>query len=139
MCAYEAHWLFYDFVAGLSVSAVLVPAGMAYAEAAGLPAVNGLYASFAAMLAYAIFGPSRLLVVGPDSALVALIAASIVSLSQGDPHRAVMAASALAVLAGAICLVVGLLKLGFVSELLRVEGLTELDDRGRVAASDDGR
>ncbi|SAK85771.1 sulfate transporter [Caballeronia catudaia] len=116
--AYEPRWLFHDFVAGLSVSAVLVPAGMAYAEAAGLPAVNGLYASFAAMLAYAVFGPSRLLVVGPDSALVALIAASIVSLSQGDPHRALLTANALAVLAGAICLVVGLLKLGFVSELL---------------------
>jgi high affinity sulfate transporter 1 len=116
--AYEPRWLIHDSIAGLTLSAVLVPAGMAYAEAAGLPAVNGLYASFAAMLAYAVFGPSRLLVIGPDSALVALIAASIVSLSQGDAHRALVAASALAVLAGAICLVIGLLKLGFVTELL---------------------
>lgn len=116
--AYKSQWLAHDLIAGLSVSAVLVPAGMAYAEAAGLPAVNGLYASFAAMLAYAVFGPSRFLVVGPDSALVALIAASVMPLSQGDPHRAIVAAGALAVMAGAICLVVGLLKLGFVTELL---------------------
>jgi hypothetical protein len=86
--AYKARWLMHDLVAGLSVSAVLVPACMAYAEAADLPAVNGLYASFAAMLVYATFGPSRFLIVGPDSALVALIAASVMPLSQGDPHRA---------------------------------------------------
>ncbi|CAL8481622.1 SulP family inorganic anion transporter [Caballeronia sp. S22] len=116
--AYKARWLMHDLVAGLSVSAVLVPAGMAYAEAAGVPAVNGLYTSFAAMLAYAIFGPSRFLVVGPDSALVALIAASILPLSQGDPQRALVAAGALALLVGAFCLAIGLLKLGFVTELL---------------------
>ena len=116
--AYRAQWLGHDFIAGLSLSAVLVPAGMAYAEAAGLPAVHGLYASFAAMLAYAVFGPSRYLVIGPDSALVALIVASVVPLSGGDPHRAMVAAGALALLAGGICIVVGVLKLGFVSELL---------------------
>ncbi|BAO92632.1 sulfate transporter (plasmid) [Caballeronia cordobensis] len=62
--AYEPRWLVHDFIGGLSLSAVLVPAGMAYAEAAGLPAVNGLYASAAAMLVYALFGPSRFLVIG---------------------------------------------------------------------------
>ena len=68
---YRLSWLPNDLAAGVALSAVLVPSGMAYAEAAGLPAVNGLYASFAAMLVYAFFGPSRLLVMGPDSALVA--------------------------------------------------------------------
>ncbi|MPW19636.1 hypothetical protein GCT13_22720 [Paraburkholderia sp. CNPSo 3157] len=63
---HEARWLPHDVVAGVTLSAVLVPAGMAYAEAAGLPAANGLYASFAASLAYAVFGHRRILVLGPD-------------------------------------------------------------------------
>jgi MFS superfamily sulfate permease-like transporter len=70
---YQLGWLPQDAVAGMTLSAVLVPAGMAYAEAAGMPVVSGLYSSFAALLAYAVFGPSRILVLGPDSALVALI------------------------------------------------------------------
>ncbi|RKU04692.1 sodium-independent anion transporter [Burkholderia sp. Nafp2/4-1b] len=115
---YRLPWLPHDLFAGVTLSAVLVPAGMAYAEAAGLPAVNGLYASFAAMLAYALFGPSRILVLGPDSALVALIAASIVPLARGNATHALALAGALAVLAGAICIAVGTLRLGFVTELL---------------------
>src|SRR5438445_216212 len=97
---------------------VLVPAGMAYAEAAGLPVVSGLYASLAALLAYALFGPSRILVLGPDSALVALIAASVAPLAHGNTEHAIALAGGLALLSGAICLVVGMLKLGFVTELL---------------------
>ncbi|MEX3791409.1 SulP family inorganic anion transporter [Paraburkholderia sp. BR14374] len=115
---YSLSSLPHDLVAGVTLSAVLVPAGMAYAEVARLPAVNGLYASFAAMLAYALFGPSRILVLGPDSALVALIAASIMPLAQGDAAHALALAGALAILAGAICIVVGALRLGFVTELL---------------------
>jgi len=115
---YQPGWLPHDLVAGLTLSAVLIPAGMAYAEAAGLHAVNGLYASFAAMLAYALFGPSRLLVLGPDSALVALIAASIVPLAHGDAAHALAAAGALALMAGVVCIAVGALRLGFVTELL---------------------
>ncbi|SEJ41750.1 SulP family inorganic anion transporter [Paraburkholderia diazotrophica] len=116
--SYEARWLPHDIVAGVTLSAVLVPAGMAYAEVAGVPAVNGLYASFAALLAYAVFGPSRILVLGPDSALVALIAASVMPLAHGDANHALAAAAALAIVAGAACVVVGMLKLGFVTELL---------------------
>jgi len=115
---YQWSWLPHDLLAGVTLSAVLVPAGMAYANAAGLPAVSGLYASFAAMLAYALFGPSRILVLGPDSALVALIAASIVPLAHGDAARGLALAGALAILAGAICIAVGALRLGFVTELL---------------------
>ncbi|WP_198390880.1 SulP family inorganic anion transporter, partial [Burkholderia ubonensis] len=115
---YRLHWLPHDLLAGVTLSAVLVPAGMAYANAAGLPAVNGLYASLAALLAYALFGPSRILVLGPDSALVALIAASIAPLAHGDAAHALAVAGALAILAGAICIAVGVLRLGFVTELL---------------------
>ncbi|WP_175822037.1 SulP family inorganic anion transporter [Burkholderia sp. BCC0419] len=115
---YQWPWLPHDLLAGVTLSTVLVPAGMAYAQAAGLPAVNGLYASFAAMLAYALFGPSRILVLGPDSALVALIAASIMPLAHGDATHALALAGALAILTGAICIAVGALRLGFVTELL---------------------
>src|SRR5260370_15916139 len=115
---YRLAWLPHDAMAGVSVSAVLVPAGMAYAEAAGLPVVSGLYASFAALLAYAMFGPSRILVLGPDSALVALIAASVIPLAHGNASHALALAGALALLSGAICMVVGVLKLRFVPPLL---------------------
>ncbi|MDB5785726.1 MAG: sodium-independent anion transporter [Caballeronia mineralivorans] len=117
---YRLAWLPHDAMAGVSLSAVLVPAGMAYAEAAGLPVVSGLYASFAALLAYAVFGPSRILVLGPDSALVALIAASVIPLAHGNASHALALAGALALLSGAICVVVGVLKLGFATELLSV-------------------
>ncbi|MEM5461150.1 SulP family inorganic anion transporter [Paraburkholderia phytofirmans] len=115
---YRLSWLPHDAIAGVSLSAVLVPAGMAYAEAAGLPVLSGLYASFAALIAYAVFGPSRILVLGPDSALVALIAASVAPLAHGNAEHALTLASALALLSGAICVVVGALKLGFITELL---------------------
>jgi MFS superfamily sulfate permease-like transporter len=98
---YRLAWLPHDAIAGLSLSAVLVPAGMAYAEAAALPTVSGLYASFAALLAYALFGPSRILVLGPDSALVALIAASVAPLARGNAEHALALAGGLALLSGA--------------------------------------
>jgi high affinity sulfate transporter 1 len=117
---YQFKWLPRDVIAGVTLSAVLVPAGMAYADAAGMPVVSGLYASFAALLAYAVFGPSRILVLGPDSALVALIAASVAPLAHGNGPHALELAAALAMLSGAICIAVGLLRLGFVTDLLSV-------------------
>ncbi|MBW9103044.1 SulP family inorganic anion transporter [Paraburkholderia phenoliruptrix] len=108
----------HDALAGLTLSAVLVPAGMAYAEAAGMPSVAGLYASLAALVAYALFGPSRILVVGPDSALVALILAAAIPLAPHGGPQAVMLAGALALLSGLLCAAVGLLKLGFIADLL---------------------
>lgn len=116
--AYRLAWLPHDVVAGVTLSAVLVPAGMAYAEAAGMPAVSGLYASLAALVTYALFGPSRILVLGPDSALVALIAATVMPLTHDGGAHAVILAAALALMSGAICTAVGLLKLGFVADLL---------------------
>ena len=84
---YRRSWLRNDLMAGLVLTAVLVPVGMGYAEAAGLPAINGLYATIVPLIAYAIFGPSRILVLGPDSSLAAIIAAVIVPLGAGDPAR----------------------------------------------------
>ena len=109
-----------DLVAGLAVTALLVPQGMAYAELAGLPAVTGLYTTVLALLAYAVFGPSRILVLGPDSALAPLILATILPLvgAGGDPAKAIALASAMAVIMGVICVVSGLAHLGVVTELL---------------------
>ncbi|WP_025596966.1 SulP family inorganic anion transporter [Burkholderia sp. WSM2230] len=115
---YRLAWLTHDAMAGVTLSAVLVPAGMAYAEAAGMPSVAGLYASLAALVAYALFGPSRILVVGPDSALVALILAAAIPLAPHGGPQAVMLAGALALLSGLLCAAVGLLKLGFIADLL---------------------
>ncbi|HEF4742763.1 TPA: sulfate permease [Burkholderia multivorans] len=115
---YRIAWLPGDAIAGATLSAVLVPAGMAYAIASGLSAASGLYASIAALVAYAVFGPSRVLVLGPDSALIALIAASVVPLAHGNAAHAAALAGALALLSGALCLAVGLFRLGFITDLL---------------------
>jgi high affinity sulfate transporter 1 len=107
-----------DISAGLVLTAILVPVGMGYAEAAGLPAIYGLYATIVPLLAYAIFGPSRILVLGPDSSLAAIIAATIVPLAAGDPDRLVALAGFLALLSGALCLLAGLAHFGFITDLL---------------------
>ncbi len=116
--AYDRRWLRGDIVAGVILSALLVPAGMGYAEASGLPAITGLYATIVPLLAYALFGPSKILVLGPDSALAALIAATILPLSGGDPTMAVTLASALALMTGLLCIVAGLAHFGFLTDLL---------------------
>jgi high affinity sulfate transporter 1 len=115
---YKAEWLRHDLVAGLVLTTMLVPVGIAYAVASGLPGIHGLYATIVPALAYAVFGPSRILVLGPDSSLVPLILAVVVPLSAGDPQRAVALGGLMAVVSGAICILVGLARLGFVTELL---------------------
>jgi high affinity sulfate transporter 1 len=115
---YERAWLWNDLVAGLVLTAILVPVGMGYAEAAGLPAIYGLYATIVPLLAYAVFGPSRILVLGPDSALAAFIAAAVLPHAAGDPQRAVALAGLLAVLTGVLCMVGGLARFGFITDLL---------------------
>ena len=117
---YQRAWLAKDVVAGLVLSALLVPQGMAYAELAGLPPVTGLYTSILCLIGYAIFGPSRVLVLGPDSALGSMIAATIapLMLADGDPARAIALASLLAVFVGVIMVVAGLAKFGFMADLL---------------------
>ncbi|WP_088140917.1 SulP family inorganic anion transporter [Achromobacter xylosoxidans] len=116
--SYQAAWLPKDLAAGLVLTTMLVPVGIAYAEASGVPGVYGLYATIIPLLAYALFGPSRILVLGPDSALAAPILAVVLSVSEGDPMRAVAAASLMALVAGVFCIVMGLLRLGFITELL---------------------
>src|SRR5512139_2346002 len=115
---YQRSWLTKDLVAGLVLTAILVPVGMGYAEAAGLPAINGLYATIVPLIAYAIFGPSRILVLGPDSSLAAVIAAVIVPLAAGDPARTIALAGMLAIFTGLLCVLAGLAHLGFITELL---------------------
>ena len=115
---YKAEWLLHDVVAGLVLATMLVPVGIAYAAASGLPGIYGLYATIVPLLAYALFGPSRILVLGPDSALAAVILGVVVSLSSGDPLRAVTLASMMAIVSGAICILAGIARLGFVTELL---------------------
>jgi high affinity sulfate transporter 1 len=118
--SYEAKWLPKDVMAGLVLTALLVPQGMAYAELAGLPAVTGLYTSIMCLVAYALLGPSKILVLGPDSALGPMIAATILPLAGagGDPARAILLASCLAVITGALMIAAGIGKLGFVADLL---------------------
>ncbi|MBY0550365.1 MAG: SulP family inorganic anion transporter [Candidatus Obscuribacterales bacterium] len=116
--SYKREWLVKDFSAGIVLSAFLVPVGMGYAEAAGLPVIYGLYASIVPLIAYAIFGPSRILVVGPDSSLAAIIAATILPLSGGNSGNANIVAAMLAVFSGGICVIAGVAKFGFITDLL---------------------
>lgn len=115
---YRRAWLWPDVRAGIVVTALLIPAGMGYAQVAGLPPETGLYATIVPLIAYALVGPSRILVLGPDSALAPVIAAAILPLALGDDARAVALAGLLAIMVGAILLFGGILRLGFVTDLL---------------------
>ena len=115
---YQVAWLPRDLLAGLVLTTMLVPVGIAYAVASGVPGIHGLYATIVPLLAYALVGPSRILVLGPDSSLAPVILAVVLPLSGGDPHQAVAVASLMAVVSGLACLLVGFLGLGFVTELL---------------------
>ena len=116
--SYEASWLRHDIVAGLVLTTMLVPVGIAYAVASGVPGIYGLYATIVPLLAYALFGPSRILVLGPDSSLAAVILAVVLPLSGGDPARAISLAAMMAIVSGAVCILAGVARLGFITELL---------------------
>src|SRR5690348_8469263 len=118
--SYRREWLAKDVVAGIVLSTLLVPQGMAYAELAGLPPITGLYTSIMCLLAYAVFGPSKILVLGPDSSLGPMIAATILPLAgaDGDPERAIALASMLALIVGAILVLGAVAKLGFIADLI---------------------
>src|SRR6478609_3889829 len=118
--SYRASWLRQDIVAGVVLTTLLVPQGMAYAELAGLPVITGLYTTILCLLGYAVFGPSRILVLGPDSSLGPMIAATLIPIigSGGSPERAVELASMLALLVGVFMVAAGVGKLGFVADLL---------------------
>jgi high affinity sulfate transporter 1 len=120
LTSYQISWLRRDVVAGIVLSTLLVPQGMAYAELAGLPPITGLYTTVLCLIGYAVFGPSRILVLGPDSSLGPMIAATILPIlgSNGNPEQAIALASLLALIVGAIMIVAGIAKLGFVADLL---------------------
>ena len=120
---YRRAWLRADLVAGLVLAAILVPQGMAYAELAGLPTVTGLYTTIACLVGYAVMGPSRILVLGPDSSVSPLIFAALAPLlvAGDDPSTAIMLAGMLALIVGAIEIGLGVARLGFVADLLSVE------------------
>jgi len=120
LASYRISWLRRDVVAGIVLTTLLVPQGMAYAELAGLPPITGLYTTILCLIGYAVFGPSRILVLGPDSSLGPMIAATILPIlgSNGSPERAIALASILALIVGAIMIVAGIAKLGFVADLL---------------------
>lgn len=107
-----------DLMAGVVLTALLAPVGIGYAEAAGLPPIYGLYATIVPLLAYALFGPSRILILGPDSAVTVLVGATILPLAGGDSGRAAMLAALLAIIAGALCILAGLARCGFITDLL---------------------
>jgi high affinity sulfate transporter 1 len=120
VAGYRRQWLAKDIVAGVVLTTLLVPQGMAYAELAGLPAITGLYTSIMCLVGYAAFGPSRILVLGPDSSLGPMIAATILPLvaAGGDPERAIAIASLLAICVAVIMILAAAAKLGFIADLL---------------------
>ncbi len=119
---YDRQWVRSDLVAGVVLAAILVPQGLAYAELAGLPPVTGLYTSIGCLVGYAVFGPSRILVLGPDSSISPMIFAALLPLvAGGDVHRAIALAGMLAVIVALIEIGLGIGRLGFVADLLSSE------------------
>jgi high affinity sulfate transporter 1 len=119
---YQRDWVRPDVVAGLVLAAILVPQGMAYAELAGVPPVNGLYATIGCLVGYAVFGPSRVLVLGPDSSVSPLILAAIAPLAvSGDTTTTIELAALLGLMVGFIEIALGLFRFGFVADLLSSE------------------
>jgi high affinity sulfate transporter 1 len=115
---YDTAWFSHDIFAGVVLATMLVPVGIAYAVASGLSGIYGLYATIVPLLAYALFGPSRILVLGPDSALAGVILGVVAPLSGGDPLRAATLAGMMAIVSGMVCILAGIARLGFVTELL---------------------
>ncbi len=115
---YRRAWLRHDIVAGVSVAAVAIPIAIAYSQLAGVPPVHGLYASILPLVAYALFGTSRQLIMAPDAATCAIVAAVVVPMAALDPARHISLTMALAMIAGLFCIVAGLLRLGFLTNFL---------------------
>lgn len=115
---YRRTWLGRDLLAGLALTGVLVPAGMAYAEASGLPAIAGLYATIVPLLVYAAVGPSRLLILGPDSALVPLVLAALAPFAMLGTAAHTEHAALLAVMVGVLVAAIGIMRLGFIADLI---------------------
>jgi sulfate permease, SulP family len=115
---YRREWLRGDLIAGLTVWAVLVPEALAYASIAGVSPVVGLYAAPAALILYAAFGSSRHLITGPMSATAALSAAIAATYATAGGSKFTMMTAALAISAGLVALIAGLLRLGFLANFI---------------------
>jgi MFS superfamily sulfate permease-like transporter len=115
---YDRGWLSADVIAGVSVAAVAVPIAIAYSQLAGVPPAHGLYASILPLLAYAAFGSSRQLIMAPDAATCAIVAATVLPLAGADLQRYVSLTAALAIAAGIVCIAAGLARLGFLTNFL---------------------
>ena len=115
---YESSWWRPDILAALSLWAVLIPQSMAYAQLAGVPSVYGLYTAFAAMIGYAIFGTSRVLNQGPESAVAIVTAATLMPLVAGDGDQYILMASMLAILVGMWAIIGGFARLGFITRYI---------------------
>src|SRR5262245_63799041 len=117
---YRRDWLRADVVAGVSVAAVAVPTAIAYAQLVGFEPVVGLYAAILPLVAYAVFGTSRQLMVNPDAATCAVFAATLLPLAGNDPKTLTSLSVVLAVLTGLVCIAAEVLRLGFVAEFLHM-------------------
>ncbi len=115
---YRREWLRPDLMAGLSVAAVQIPTAIAYAQIIGFPAQVGLYACILPMLIYALVGGSRQLMVGPDAATAAMVAAAITPLAAGDPQRLVHLSMIVAVMVGLLSILAGFIRAGFIASFL---------------------
>ena len=115
---YQATWLAHDVAAGVVLATVLVPVGIAYAAASGVLGIYGLYATIIPLLVYAVFGPSRILVLGPDSSLATVILGVVLPLAGENTERSIALASMMAVISGVVCILAGIMRMGFVTELL---------------------
>jgi len=118
LLAYRREWFRHDLVAGVSVAAVAVPIAIAYAQLAGFPPVVGLYTTILPLIAYAIFGTSRHLIVNPDAAVCAMVAAIVAPIAGGDAEAYVSLSITLAILTGVVCMAAGFLRLGFLADFL---------------------
>ncbi|MBG4582093.1 SulP family inorganic anion transporter [Pseudomonas aeruginosa] len=115
---YRRAWFRPDVQAGLSVAAIQIPTAIAYAQLAGFPPQVGLYACILPMLIYALIGSSRQLMVGPDAATAAMVAAAITPLAAGDPQRLVDLSMIVAIMVGLFSIVAGLARAGFIASFL---------------------
>ena len=115
---YDRSWLPNDLLAGISVAAIAVPISIAYSQLAGVPPVNGLYAGILPLVAYAIFGTSRQLILAPDAATCAVVATIVAPLAAGNPDQIVPLTMAVSMIAGVFCIVAGIARLGFLTNFL---------------------
>ncbi len=124
LLAYDRRWLGPDLAAGLSVAAIALPVGIAYASLAGVPVETGIYAAIFPLLAYALFGSSRQLIIGPDAATCLMVAASLTPLAAGDPERYMALLPVLTLITGCFYLGAGWARLGFIASFLSQPILT---------------